>query len=270
MNHEETSRLAAQITAGLATRIIGRTVLVYPSVTSTNTVVKTMAAEGADEGLVVLAEVQSAGRGRHGRRWEAPPGSSILMSVLFRPELPAEDAGWLTMLVSLAAIDAIREVTGLEAAIKWPNDILIDHLKVGGVLTESSLVGDRLEYAVVGLGLNVNFDPRDYPEIPPTASSLLVRLGRPVDRVTLMRAILMALDRRYCALKAGHSPYQEWSQHLATLGQRVRVVTPTGTLEGTAEGANLRGDLQVRRDDGRLVELVVGDVITLSVERGDP
>ncbi|MFQ5858746.1 MAG: biotin--[acetyl-CoA-carboxylase] ligase, partial [Anaerolineae bacterium] len=238
-------------------------VLFYPTVGSTNVIAKTMAAKEAAEGLVILTDEQTAGRGRHGRSWEAPAGSSILMSLLFRPRLRAGDANLLTMIISLAAIDGIGEVTGLEAALKWPNDVLINDLKVGGVLTESSLIGDRLEYAVVGLGLNVNFDPASVAGIPPTASSLMVALGRSVDRLALVRAILEAADRRYRALAAGRSPSQEWSQCLTTIGQRVRVTLPDETMEGTAESVNGQGSLFLRRDDGALVEIAVGDVVTL-------
>ncbi|RME43879.1 MAG: biotin--[acetyl-CoA-carboxylase] ligase [Chloroflexi bacterium] len=222
-----------------------------------------MAAREADEGLVILADEQTAGRGRHGRRWDAPAGSSILMSILFRPDLPASDVNLLTMIVSLAALDGIAEVTGLEAALKWPNDVVVGDRKVGGLLTESSFIGSRLEYAVVGLGLNVNFDPADVANIPSTASSLMVLLGRPVDRLALVRAILTATDWRYRALKAGHSPHAEWSRHLTTIGQRVRVILPVDMVEGVAEGVNRQGSLLVRQDDGTLAEVAAGDVVTL-------
>lgn len=254
---------AEQVMAGLQTDIIGRRVLFYPSVGSTNVIAKTKAAREADEGLVILADEQTAGRGRLGRRWDAPVGSSILMSILFRPDLPASDAHLLTMVVSLAAIDGIGEVTGLQASLKWPNDVLVGGRKVGGILTESSFIGDRLDYAVVGLGLNVNFDPADIAGIPPTATSLMVLLGRPVDRLALVRAILSVVDRRYRALKAGHSPREEWSHNLSTIGRRVRVTWSRGVVEGVAEAVNRSGGLLVRRDDGSLAEIAVGDVTLL-------
>jgi BirA family biotin operon repressor/biotin-[acetyl-CoA-carboxylase] ligase len=249
--------------AGLDTEILGRQVVVYPSVGSTNVIARSMADEGAGEGLVILADEQTAGRGRRGRGWHAPVGSSILMSILFRPELPASHANLLTMIVSLAALEGIREITGLAAGLKWPNDVLLNDRKVAGILTEGSFTGDRLDYAVVGLGLNVNFDPAEIPDIPTTASSLLAVLGRPVDRLALVRAILRATDRRYRALKAGQSPHEEWAQHLTTLGRHVTVTTPDGVVEGIAECVNQQGNLCVRQDDGTLAELAVGDVIML-------
>ncbi len=255
---------AERVMAGLNTQIVGREVHFYPSVGSTNVIAKTMAAEAAGEGLVILTDEQTAGRGRHGRRWDAPARSSILMSILFRPDLPAGKANLLTAIMSLAAINGIHDVTGLEAAIKWPNDILVNDLKVGGVLTETSLVRDQFDYAVVGLGLNVNFDPSEVPGIPPTASSLMVALGgRRIDRLALVQAILRTADRQYRALKAGQSPHAEWVRHLTTVGRRVHVALADDSLRGVAEGVTRQGSLQVRKDNGTGVEVRAGDVVTL-------
>lgn len=254
---------ARRVMAGLDTDIVGRQVHFYPSVDSTNVIASNMAEKEADEGLVILADEQTAGRGRHGRRWDAPAGSSVLMSVLFRPDLPSEKINLLTMIMSLAALDGIRDTTDLEATIKWPNDVLINNLKVGGVLTEGSFVGDRLDYAVIGLGLNANFDRSEFPGIPPAASSLMIILGGSVDRLALVQAILRAADRRYLALKSGQSPFEEWAQRLSTLGQRVQVTLPGEIVEGVAEGVDQQGRLRVRKDDDVLVEVTAGDVVML-------
>lgn len=263
MSRPKSELSAEQVMAGLDTEIVGRQVQFYHSLGSTNVIAKTMAAKEADEGLVILTDEQTAGRGRHGRRWDAPAGSSILMSVLFRPDLPADKINLLTMIVSLAAIDGVRAVTGLKATLKWPNDILVDEMKVGGVLTEGSFIGGRLDYAVVGLGLNVNFDPAEIPHIPPTASSLMATLDEPVDRLALIEAILAAADQRYRALKADQPPFDEWAQHLNTIGRRVRVQLPSGSVEGIAESVNQQGNLRVRKADGDLDEVAAGDVIAL-------
>jgi BirA family biotin operon repressor/biotin-[acetyl-CoA-carboxylase] ligase len=249
-----------KVTAGLRTSVIGRRVLYYPSVSSTNAVAHEMALQGAEEGLVVLADEQTAGRGRLGRRWIAPAGTSLLLSVLLRPGFTADRAPWLTMIISLATLDGIREVTGLEGALKWPNDVLLDGRKAGGILTEIGLTGDHLDFAVVGLGLNVNFDPTTVPDLPPGTTSLMLALGKQVDRLALLRAILRAADDRYVRLLAGESPHQEWAAHLATLGQHVRVHTPAGVEEGIAEGIDLNGALILRREDGTKVTIPSGDV----------
>lgn len=254
---------AEQVMAGLDTEIVGRQVQFYPSVGSTNVIAKTMAAKEAGEGLVILTDEQTAGRGRRGRQWTAPAGTSILMSILLRPGLSADKLNLLTMIVSLAAVDGIQAVTERQAMLKWPNDILIGGMKVGGVLTEGSVIGSWLEYAVVGLGLNVNFDPSEIPQVPPTASSLMVILGEPVDRLVLVQAILDAADRRYRALKAGQSPFDEWSQHLSTIGQHVQITLAPETVEGVVEGVDKRGALRLRTDDGALIEVAAGDVVML-------
>lgn len=251
---------AERIATGLHTSVIGRRVLYYPTVDSTNVVVHEMALAGAEEGLVVVADEQTAGRGRLGRRWIAPAGTSLLFSILLRPRLRMAQLPWLTMVVSLAALDGIREVTGVEAALKWPNDVLIDGRKAGGVLTEFGTTGEHLDFAVIGLGLNVNFDPAAVPELPPETTSLMVALGRPVQRLPLLRAILRAADERYLRLLAGESPLQEWAAHLATLGQHVRVSTPTGVEEGVAEDVDVLGELILRRSDGTRVTIPSGDV----------
>ncbi len=255
--------LAGQVMAGLQTTQIGHPTLFFPVIGSTNAMAQNMADAGYDEGLVILADEQTAGRGRHGRAWIAPPGSSVLMSVLLRPSLPVEQVNYLTMIVALAAVEAIETVAGLPAGLKWPNDLVIQDRKVGGVLTESTFIGDRLSYVVVGLGLNINFDPAQIPGIPPTATSLMVACGRPLDRVVLIRAILEGVERRYQALLAGHSSYSDWVCRLTTLGRRVRVKTPTAIVEGVAAEAGPEGHLIIRQEDGQCIQVTVGEVFML-------
>lgn len=252
-----------RVKADLGTRIVGREVVYYPSVGSTMDVAAEQTDAGAAEGLVVLTDEQTAGRGRRERRWIAPAGSSVLASFLFRPPLPADTGNQVTMVIALATLDAIRVVTGLEAAVKWPNDILLGRRKVGGLLAQSGLVGAQVDYLIVGLGLNVNFDPTQVAEVPTTASSLMLAFGQPVDRHALVRAILRAADTRYIRLLRGDSPVPEWSEKLATLGQRVRVIQQTGAVVGTAETVDAHGDLILRRDDGIRTTIIAGDVVNL-------
>ena len=159
---------AESIAAALITQRLGRPVLYFPRTGSTNDVAHAEAATGALDGLLVIADEQTAGRGRLDRRWWAPPGSSLLMSLLLRPPLPPNQAGQLTMCLGLAAIEGIEAVTGLRPALKWPNDLLLNGRKLGGMLTELRLDGERLAYAVLGLGVNVNmdFEPQPGPRPP--------------------------------------------------------------------------------------------------------
>jgi BirA family biotin operon repressor/biotin-[acetyl-CoA-carboxylase] ligase len=252
-----------RVSADLGTRIVGREIVYYPAGGSTMDIAIEKAAHGAAEGLVVLTDEQTTGRGRHDRPWIAPAGSSVLASFLFRPALRADNGHYVAMAVALATLDAIRAVTGLEGVIKWPNDILLGQGKVGGLLTQSGLIGAEIDHLIVGLGLNVNFDPAQVAELPETASSLMLALGQPVDRHALVRALLRAVDSRYIGLRGGDSPVPEWSEKLSTLGQRVRVVQPTGAAVGTAESVDVHGNLIVRRDDGIRKTISAGDVVNL-------
>ena len=261
-----------RLEAILATATFGRRLIYRRRTGSTNDLAKALAVEGAPEGTVVVADEQTEGRGRLGRRWLAPPASALLCSILFRPTLPLRSAPQLTMVCSLAAADAVAAVSGLDVALKWPNDLVVAYgdprgvlewRKLAGLLTETGVSGDRLDFVVVGLGLNVNLPAADLPRIAPQATSLLDETGRPVDREALLARLLAGVEGRYAALQAGASPHAEWVARLATLGRSVRATTPQGVVEGVAEAVDGDGALLLRTADGALHRLVAGDV-TLS------
>jgi BirA family transcriptional regulator, biotin operon repressor / biotin---[acetyl-CoA-carboxylase] ligase len=256
---------AEAIAAVLTTRRLGRPVLYFPRTGSTNDVAHERAAAGAAEGLLVIADEQTAGRGRLDRRWWAPPGSSLLMSLLLRPALPPDQAGQLTMCLGLAAVGAIEAVTGLRPALKWPNDLLLEGRKLGGMLTELRLEGERLEYAVLGLGVNVNiaFDEGPSSNLADTAISLSTVLGRGVDRVALLAALLGRCEAWYERALAGESPHTAWAARLDTVGRRVTVATTTGSVAGMAVGVTPEGALLVRDDDAAEHVIWSGDVTAL-------
>jgi BirA family biotin operon repressor/biotin-[acetyl-CoA-carboxylase] ligase len=286
------SDLSAEAIAGaLTTRRLGRPVLYFPRIGSTNDVAHERAAAGAAEGLLVIADEQTAGRGRLDRRWWAPPGSSLLMSLLLRPALPPDRAGQLTMCLGLAAVEAIAAVTGLRPALKWPNDLLLEDRKLGGMLTELRLEGERLEYAVLGLGVNVNMDfddgrwtmddgQRPHPPaavvsavwstvdgpasgLADTAISLSMVLGREVDRLALLAALLARCEAWYEWALAGESPHAAWAARLDTVGRRVTVATATGGVTGMAVGVTPEGALLVRDDNAAEHVIWSGDVTAL-------
>lgn len=280
------SELSAEtIRAGLRTQFVGRTIYYWPAIDSTNDELKRLADEGAPEGALAIVDEQLAGRGRLERRWIAPAGSSLLMSLLFRPTfLPPIQAQQLTMLCSLAAADAAAEVTGLRPTLKWPNDLLLEGKKLAGVLTElgfegeiyPSSCGDHtgtvLAWVVVGVGLNVNVDftsrtlRRDWPELADTAISLAMVLGRSVSRLRLLQSYLTGVEARYDALRAGLSPHREWAARLATLGQRVTVGAPDGVYQGVAEEVDETGAILLRQPDDQMIRVLAGDVTLTDVQ----
>ena len=253
---------AETIHAGLGTQRIGHAVYYWTAIGSTNEELKRLADQGAPEGALAVTDEQLSGRGRLGRSWIAPAGSSLLTSLLFRPTfLTPTRAQQLTMLCSLAAADAVAEVTGLRPALKWPNDLLLEGKKLAGVLTEMGLEGEALAWVVVGVGLNVNVDfTSQAPELADTAISLAMMLGQPLSRLPLLHSYLARVERRYTALRYGHSPHPEWAVRLETLGQQVTVLAPDGSYQGLAESVDEMGALLLRQPDGQLMRILAGDV----------
>lgn len=260
----------AAVLSELATNWLGRPYHHTAEIGSTNDQLKEWAAAGTPEdppaGAVLLTDYQSAGRGRLGRRWEAPPGSSLLFSTLFRPDWPATQAGWLTMLAGLAIAEAIEAETGLTVGLKWPNDVMVgvddQWYKVGGLLLESQLAGDRLSYAILGVGLNVNIPAEALPDAMTPATSLAVVTARHVGRRPLLLACLDRLEQRYESADRDESPQPAWNARLITLGRPVTVSTGTGAavLSGVAEATDEWGGLQVRDEAGLVHTIVAGDV----------
>jgi BirA family transcriptional regulator, biotin operon repressor / biotin---[acetyl-CoA-carboxylase] ligase len=239
----------------------------FPECSSTNDVLRELAKTGEPEGALAVTDYQTAGRGRLDRSWKAPAGSSLLFSLLLRPPLLPARALAAAMAVSLGVIEGIRSECGLPARLKWPNDFLIDGKKAGGMLCELGLDGGKLDYAIVGIGLNVNFDPRDMEGIPPDATSILAASGRPQPRAALLRAILEAAEPRYRAVCRGESLRDEWARALETLGRPVRVALAEGAIVGTAEAVEDGGALIVRLPDGSARTILAGDVIHLAEEK---
>jgi BirA family biotin operon repressor/biotin-[acetyl-CoA-carboxylase] ligase len=254
----------------LKTRVFGRTLLLLPSTGSTNDVARALAEGGAPEGTVVLAEEQTAGRGRLGRPWNAPSGTCLLFSILFRPEIPLAHLGQLTMLCALAAADGITKETGLEAQLKWPNDLIVAAAdsdcqslawrKIAGLLNEAEADGERIAYCVVGLGINVNVPRASLPDLAPDATSILAETGSTADRSALLAAILHGVEQRCEALREGTSPRHEWARRLATLGRPVEAVAGELTLSGVAEAVDEDGALLLRTADGELHRLLAAVV----------
>ena len=266
---------------------LGRLRLYYPSLGSTNDLARELGRAGYPHGAVVVADYQTAGRGRQGRRWEAPPGAALLCSTLLRPALPASALPALTMAAALATADAVTDITGRPAALKWPNDVLAEEYggdsltpalsqreredgslkKVAGILVETAFAGERLGYVVVGIGVNVSAHP---PGLT-TATDLERVAGRPVARAAMLDALMDRLGAYLGSLEplelAGARGaaviFDAWRERLVTLGRPVRVATTAGEFHAVAEDVDLDGALLVRTAEGERRRLLAADV-TLS------
>lgn len=251
-------KLSAElITDGLDIKLIGQHVLYYPSVTSTNELAKKEAEGGVGEGTVVIADQQTAGRGRLKRTWLTPEGN-IALSVILYPEIPV--LPFLIMMASLAVSHSIEAVAGLETQIKWPNDVLITGRKVCGILIESDVRNNKVNYVIIGIGINVNAEKEVLSGVMTPATSLFVETGRIVSRLQLIQALLKDMDNLYTSITSGGSVFGEWRDRLITLGQEVRVTSGDKTMEGIAESVDTDGSLLVRGREGILNRIVAGDV----------
>jgi BirA family biotin operon repressor/biotin-[acetyl-CoA-carboxylase] ligase len=257
----ENSLSPAAITDNLGTRFIGQRVIYYPSLPSTMDEARRQAQQGAKEGTIIVVEEQTAGRGRIKRTWLSPKGS-LALSIILYPEVAYLSS--LIMVASLGVAHAIEKVTGLKPEIKWPNDVLINGKKVCGILIESEVKGKRADYATLGIGINVNLKPSDFPEIMPFATSLSHELGKEVSRLEVLRCLLAEIERLYLALPSGDAVYREWRDNLVTLGKKVQVRAGETTYEGIAESVASDGSLLLRQPDGKLTKIVAGDVTLLT------
>ncbi|MGH9300355.1 MAG: biotin--[acetyl-CoA-carboxylase] ligase [Acidimicrobiales bacterium] len=236
----------------------------FESVNSTNTCLLELAREGADEGLVVVAGHQDAGRGRMDRSWSAPPGGSLLVSILLRPQLDADHLHLLTAVTAMAAADACEAVAGVRPQLKWPNDLIVGRRKLAGILAEADLSGGEVNAVVVGLGLNLAWPDPVPDELADIAITLSQAAGRLVDDPDAMLVeVLVGLEPRYAALAtpAGRrAQTSDYRSRCSTLGQAVRVALPDETFTGTALDLSPEGHLFV--DVGMCVRTVTaGDVV---------
>ncbi|MDY6968304.1 MAG: biotin--[acetyl-CoA-carboxylase] ligase [Spirochaetota bacterium] len=246
----------------ISTSYIGKDIYYYPKTESTNFIASRLAMEGAVEGTVVIAEKQTKGRGRLNRNWLSPAYNNILMSIILRPELHPSKLFTLTMLSSLATVKAIKRITGIDSKIKWPNDVYINNKKIGGILTELNAEMDKVNYIVIGIGINVNFDPRVYPEIKDTATSISKEAGNKISRLKLVISILEELEHGYNLLKNGKIVHirNEWNSCSLVLGKSVKIISFDSEEEGVAESVDDDGCLIIRDENGNRKSFISGDV----------
>lgn len=258
--------LSAEIKWRLGTKIIGREVFSYGKTGSTNDVAYDLALRGIKDGAVVVAEEQTSGRGRHGRLWQSPSKGGIYMSCILRPELMPQEMPKITLIAAVAVAKAIVECFGLDASIKWPNDILVGDNKVCGILTEMRAEQDAVSFVIVGIGINVNTPLKSLPKGANSLTEELKRRGgisRMLSRLELCRLVIKNLDREYASLTKGAMAaiIEEWKKMSHMLGSRVRVSLPNRIIEGQSYDIDTDGGLLIRTETGLIEKVSSGDVI---------
>lgn len=241
-----------QLQDGLHTKRLGKNILFFYEVDSTNNLAKELAMYGAHEGTVVIAETQTRGRGRLDREWVSPTGG-LWFSIILRPKLRPAEAVKLTFVAGLAVAEVLSRTFGLKAEVKWPNDILVNGRKICGILTEMSTTGETVNFVVVGIGVNANFDvEKVFPEpLRKITTSIEKELGRKVQLEELLGAILERLENLYeLFLREGFNPIlKEWKKYAGFLGRQVEVISQLEKLRGLALDVNHEGALIVKLDD---------------------
>lgn len=239
--------------------IVGRQIIHLAQTTSTMDEIERLARSGEMEGLVVVADFQSLGRGRSGREWVARPGLALLCSILLRPEVPANMVAALPLHLGVAVAQAIEEASGTSCKLKWPNDLLVRGKKVAGILTTSRLKGNAIDHVTVGIGINLGPSLED---LPSSATSVSIEAGEQVARQTMLDALLPRLDRRYRAFIAasGQLDLSDWSDRAAFLGERVVVEDADRKVQGRYVGIDQQGGLKLEMDDLSTRVFVVGEL----------
>jgi BirA family biotin operon repressor/biotin-[acetyl-CoA-carboxylase] ligase len=243
----------------LTTATFGRSFAYEPVVGSTMDLARAAGRAGAPHGHVALADEQTAGRGRFGRRWVAPAGVNLTFTLLLRPDRFALER--LSMVAALGVADGVRAACGVAPRFKWPNDVQLDGRKLAGILIEAEFQGDHPDFALVGIGLNVNLETATAPEVADIAVSLRDALGHPLPREAVLADVLRAFEDCYRGVRAD-PVHEAWAARLATLGQAIRADFAGQVEHGVAESVTETGALRLRRPDGSLIVLPAGEVTT--------
>lgn len=253
----------------LGTEIIGKDVIFFDTIDSTNAYAKKIASEGAAEGTVVAAGSQTGGRGRLGRKWESPPGAGIYFSVILRPKLPPEEVQIITLAASAAVASAFYSLAGIRAGIKWPNDVLLDGKKVCGILTEMNSEMEQVNFIVLGIGINFSQEQEDFPaELSEKATSVQAYARQQdidiseLEKLDIIRAVLKELDGLYLLIlqKRNKDIIKCWKDYDITIGKTIRVLSGDSEYTAFVEGITDDGKLLVVSQDGGKRQVQSGEV----------
>lgn len=255
--------LPDEIYYNLNTKVIGKKIFYYDTLTSTMDVAFDLGLKGFEEGTVVFAESQTKGRGRMGRSWFSPKNKGIYFSFILRPEFLPQEAPKVTLMAAVSIAEAIKKLTGLSVLIKWPNDIMAGEKKLSGILTELDAEADKIKFINIGVGVNVNTSKSFLPK---EGTSLKEEIKREVSRIDLAKEILRSIEENYLSLKKdGFKPILEkWKAVSFILGRRVEIRSHDKIIQGEAQDIDLDGALLVRRDTGFIERVLSGDVVKIS------
>ena len=251
-----------EVASRLQTERMGRQIRYFSRIDSTNQYAKRIAEEGAPDGTLIIADEQTAGKGRSGRTWVTPPAEAIAFTLLLRPKLSPDRISMVTLVMGLAVTNAVNSLYDVSAGIKWPNDVVIKGRKLCGILTEMSAEVRQVNYIVIGVGINANLT--SFPEeIREIATSLKLELGRDINRAELIARVMAEFERLYAEFEAQGdlgAVMQEYNELCLNAGSKVRVLDPNGEYTGTSRGINSMGELLVETEDGKMQEVYAGEV----------
>ena len=251
-----------EVASRLQTERMGRQIRYFSRIDSTNQYAKRIAEEGAPDGTLIIADEQTAGKGRSGRTWVTPPAEAIAFTLLLRPKLSPDRISMVTLVMGLAVTNAVNSLYDVSAGIKWPNDVVIKGRKLCGILTEMSAEVRQVNYIVIGVGINANLT--SFPEeIREIATSLKLELGRDINRAELIARVMTEFERLYAEFEAQGdlgAVMQEYNELCLNAGSKVRVLDPNGEYTGTSRGINSMGELLVETEDGKMQEVYAGEV----------
>lgn len=253
-----------ELQASLRSSVLGKHIHYFDTVDSTQNVARQLLEQGVPEGTLVIAEQQTAGRGRFRRAWLSPKGKGIWMTLVLKPSLPLQFIPQLTLLAAVALCRAVRKVVPeVNPGIKWPNDLLVNGKKISGILLESSAENECLQYVAAGIGISVNLEQSDIPEeLRTKITSLKLEAGREIDRIALVAECLEQLEELYkLYTESGFAPIRTlWEASSVTLGRKIRLQTPKGWIEGYAESLDEAGALTLTGEDGGTFQVYTGDL----------
>ncbi len=251
---------ALEIAYSLNTKFIAKKIHYFDYLSSTMDMAMQLGIQGASNGTLVLAESQTKGRGRLGRSWFSPKYKGIYFSLILRPNIPPSASPMLTLLAAVSICEAVKKIVSLDAQIKWPNDVFICNKKIAGILTEMNAEVDKVNFVVIGIGLNVNNDKKS---LIAQATSLKEQAGQSISRILLLQELLRRIENNYSILedKGVQAIIDKWRSFTLTLGRRVKVYCQDKHVEGAAVDIDQDGALLIRKDSGLMQKVFSGDVI---------